>query len=227
MMPGRTRPGAPGLPALHIVTDAAVLARPGFVASARSLIESGGRRIALHLRGPSTGGRSLYRLATELAPVARESGAWLVVNDRVDVAMAAGTDLVHLGARSLSITDSRALLGPAARVGASSHSPWEADVAARMGADWIFAGTVYETPTHPRHPGVGREGLAAIVAAASEVPVFAIGGVTPGRIPEILEAGATGAAVIRGVWDAMRPVEALGEYLDALAVRAGGDPGET
>jgi thiamine-phosphate diphosphorylase len=159
--------------------------------------------------------------------MARDSGTWLVVNDRVDVAMAVGTDLVHLGARSLSIADSRALLGPSARVGASTHSPVEADTAAHMGADWIFAGTVYETPTHPQTPGAGRRGLAEIVTVAQGLPVFAIGGVTPGRIPEILDAGATGAAVIRGVWSATRPVGALCEYLDALAVRAGGDPGDT
>jgi thiamine-phosphate pyrophosphorylase len=226
-MSGGTRPGAPVLPALHIVTDDAVLAGPGFVDSACAVIESGGPRVAVHLRGPDTGGRSLYRLATELAPAARESGAWLVVNDRVDVALAVGTDLVHLGARSLSITDARALLGPSARVGASTHSPAEADTAALMGADWIFAGTVYPTPTHPRRPGAGRGGLAEIVTVAQGLPVFAIGGVTPSRIPEILDAGATGAAVIRGVWSATRPVGALYEYLDALAVRAGEDPGET
>lgn len=226
-MPGGTRPGGPTLPALHIVTDDAVLARPGFVESACAVIESGGPRIAVHLRGPHTGGRSLYRMATELVPMARESGTWLVVNDRVDVAMAAETDLVHLGSRSLSITDARALLGPSARLGASTHSPAEADAAARMGADWIFAGTVYETPTHPQRAGTGRAGLAEIVTVAQGTPVLAIGGVTPGRIAEVLAAGATGAAVIRGVWSATRPVGAVNEYLDALAVRAGGDPGDT
>lgn len=226
-MPGGTRPGAPDLPALHIVTDDAVLARPGFVTSAHTLIESGGPRMAFHLRGPHTSGGSLYRLATELVPMARKAGTWLVVNDRVDVAMAAGADLVHLGARSLPVADSRALLGPTARVGASTHSPSEAHAAARMGADWIFAGTVYETSTHPRRPGAGTEGLGAVVTAAPGVPVLAIGGVTPGRIPEILQAGAIGAAVICGVWGATRPVEALYEYLDALAVGAGGDPGDT
>jgi thiamine-phosphate pyrophosphorylase len=226
-MRGGTRPDAPDVPALHIVTDDTVLARPGFARSARTLIEDGGPRVAVHLRGPDSGGRFLYALANELVPIAQESGAWLVINDRVDVAMAAQADLVHLGARSMSITDSRALLGPAARVGASTHTPSETDAAVRMGADWVFAGTVYETPTHPGRRGAGREGLAAIVTVAEGVPVFAIGGVTPGRIPEILEAGATGAAVIRGVWNATRPAEALYEYLDALAVRAGEEPGDT
>jgi thiamine-phosphate diphosphorylase len=166
-------------------------------------------------------------MATELAPMARESGTWLVVNDRVDVAMAVGTNLVHLGSRSLSITDARALLGPSARLGASTHSPAEADTAASMGADWIFAGTVYETPTHPQRAGTGWAGLAEIVTVAHGTPVLAIGGVTPDRIPEVLAAGATGAAVIRGVWSATRPVGAVHEYLDALAVRAGGEPGDT
>ncbi|MDT8342467.1 MAG: thiamine phosphate synthase, partial [Longimicrobiales bacterium] len=91
----------PRVPPLHLVTDDAVLARPGFRGAAEAALEAGGARVALHLRGPGTNGGPLYRLAVALVPAARAAGALLLVNDRVDVAACAGADGVQLGRRSL------------------------------------------------------------------------------------------------------------------------------
>jgi thiamine-phosphate diphosphorylase len=140
-----------------------------------------------------------------------------VVNDRVDVALAAGADGAHLGVRSLSVAVARRLLGPGARVGASIHSVAEAEAAAEEGADWIFAGTIYGTPTHPAREPAGPAFAGDAARAARGIPVLAIGGVTPERVGEVLEAGAAGVAVIRGVWDAPDPAEALRRYLEMLA----------
>jgi thiamine-phosphate diphosphorylase len=223
-LPG-TSSGAKDVPALHLITDEAVLASPGFSSMARDLLESGGPRIALHVRGASVGGGALCRLATGLVPIASGSGSWLVVNDRVDVAMAAGVRRVQLGTRSIPLPLARTLLGSGARLGASTHSPAEADRAARWGADWIFAGTTFDTPSHPGREGGGVGWLGEVVRAARGTPVLAIGGVTPRRISEIRAVGARGAAVIRGVWNASRPVTAMNEYLEALAGEAGLESG--
>jgi len=211
------------LPPLHVVTDDEILGRAGFVETARVLLRAGGRGLALHVRGHGTAGGRLLLVARALADTARSAGAWLVVNDRVDVALADGADGVHLGERSLPVETARRLLGGAGRVGASVHAVGAATDAARQGAEWIFAGTIYATPSHPGLEGRGPGFVAEVAAAAGGVPVLAIGGVTPGRVSEVAAAGAAGVAVIRGVWDAAHPLDAAREYLQELAGGTGHD----
>ena len=197
-----------------MVTDDAVVARPDFLARAAEVVRAGGRSVALHLRAPHASGRRVYELAHALAGVARESGALLLVNDRVDVAMAVGADGAHLGARSLAPTDARILLGPERWLGASVHSEEDAQEAAYGGANFVIAGAVYQTPSHPGRPPAG---LAAIeIAASPGLPVIAIGGITPERVGEVRRAGAAGVAVVRGVWDEPDAGEAVRRYLGEL-----------
>lgn len=106
-----------------MITDDAILARPGFSRVASWLLEAGRDEVALHLRGPRTAGRSLYDHAQALLPMARAHGALLVINDRLDVALAAGADAVQLGARSLTLSDAREAV---ARTVGSSPGPGEA-----------------------------------------------------------------------------------------------------
>lgn len=202
------------LPRLHVVTDDRVLARPGFPAAARAVLERGGGGVALHLRGPHAGGRALHALAEALAPAARRTGALLLVNDRVDVALAAGADGVQLGRRSLLPADARRLLGPGPLVGASVGTPAGARDAAAGGAGFLLAGSVYATASHPGRAGIGAAALAEIASAG--VPVVAVGGITPGRVAEVRAAGAHGVAAIRAVWDADDPAEAVAYFLEAL-----------
>lgn len=199
------------LPPVHVVTDDEVLARPDVADVAVSLLDAGGASVALHLRGPRVSGRRLETLAGRLSKARRSSGAWLVVNDRIDVAAAAGADGVQLGARSLAPEAARRV-APGLRIGVSVH---DVDAARRAsGADWLVGGTIWPTPSHPDRPGGGPGHLAALVAAAT-VPVVAIGGVTPGRVAAARDAGAAGVAVLRGVWDARDPLRALDAYLSA------------
>lgn len=201
------------LPPLHAVTDDATLARPGFLDRALRLLAVGGPGVALHLRGPRTEGGRLYELAAELGPRAMDEGALLIVNDRVDVALAAGADGVQLGARSLSLDDAAALLGDAPLIGVSTRVPEEAYDAVEGGADFLVVGNVYETASHPGREGMGTglvEGMALL-----GIPVIAIGGVTPERVAELREAGAAGVAAIRGIWEAPDPAVAARRYLDA------------
>jgi thiamine-phosphate pyrophosphorylase len=211
---GSSSPGAAGVPPLHLITDDRRLLAPGFADLAEAMLRAGGAGIALHLRGSGSPARDLLGLALRLARAADESGARLLVNDRVDVALAAGAHGVHLGARGMAVGDARALLGPRRLVGASVHALAEGSAAVGEGADFLIAGTLFPTPSHPGRPGSGTAWLHELAALGP--PVIGIGGVTPDRVAEVRTAGAHGIAVLRGVWEAPRPLETLAAYLAAL-----------
>lgn len=202
--------GPSPIPPLHLITDDRILAEERFPARARSVMEAGGERVALHLRGPRTTGRRLYDLALLLREEAARTGAWLVVNDRVDIARMSGATGVQLGARGMEIGDARALLGREARIGASVHHAEEAVRAGAAGADFLLVGTLFETASHP-----GRRGRFEVLegCAAADLPMVGIGGITPARTGRVREAGARGVAVIRGVWEAPEPAAAVEDYL--------------
>lgn len=204
-------PGSRAVPALHVITDAAVLERPEFPAVAAAVLRAGGPALALHVRAPGAGGGFLHRRALGLIPGAEAAGARVLVNDRVDVAACAGAHGVHLGQRSLDPVTARILLGPAVLVGVSVHSAVEARGA--RGADFLVVGTLFETPSHPGRPGAGPELLGTVQAAMPGLPLVGIGGVTPERVPELRGAGAAGVAVLRGIWDAASPAGAVERYL--------------
>ncbi|HYW06198.1 MAG TPA: thiamine phosphate synthase [Longimicrobium sp.] len=189
---------------LHVVTDDEVVARDGFLERALALAAIPG--IAFHLRAPTATGGAVYQWATRLA----DAGALLLVNDRVDVALAAGAAGVQLGRRGLAPEDARMLLGPERTVGVSVGSLDEARAAA--GADFLLAGNVFTTPSHPGRPGIGIERIAEMVALGR--PVVAIGGVTAADAGRLRRAGAAGVATIRGIWDAPDPTRAAHAYLE-------------
>jgi thiamine-phosphate diphosphorylase len=202
------------LPRLHLVTDDAVVRRERFPEMAADLLGAGGAKVALHLRSPAATGRRLFDLVTWLAPLASASGAWLLVNDRVDVALAGGAHGVQLGAQALGIRDARRLLGRDRAIGASVHEPAAAAGAFAAGADFVLAGTLFPSASHPGRRGTGVGWLRQLGPEAG--PMIGIGGITPQRVGEVLSAGAHGVAVITAVWDAERPERALLRLLDTL-----------
>jgi len=209
------------LPRLHLVTDDGVLAAPGFAARAAGLMDALGPASALHLRARAHTALSLHALAAELAPVALRTGSLLVINDRVDIALAVRAG-AHLHAGSLPVMEARRLMHHAP-LGYSAHGLEEAALAAAQGADYVFLGTIYHSASHPGRAPAGPA-LIADVAPVLSVPVIAIGGITPARVAELREVGAWGVAVISGVWAVAEPLAAARAYLDALgdAARPGG-----
>jgi thiamine-phosphate diphosphorylase len=191
------------LPRVHAITDAAVLALPDFGARAAA-IAAAGPAIALHARDRTAGGAALAAAASRLAALARPPEAMVLVNGRPDVAAACNAGGVQLAATDLAPADARTICG--GLIGRSVHSEDEARAAADEGADFVIAGTVYPTPTHPdRAPG----GLALIRGCLrAGLPVIAIGGVTPARAAELRDAGAWGVAVISALWHAADPAAA-------------------
>lgn len=158
---------------------------------------------ALMLREKDLGDGALLALARR-ARRALPPPAIVLVNGRLDVALAAGCDGVHLPASGLPVAALRAGLGRAALIGCSTHTADEIVAAARAGADYAVFGPVYPTPSKARYgPPTGLAGLRRAVAAARSVagrapmPVVALGGVTAERLAEVIAAGAAGVAGIR------------------------------
>lgn len=170
---------------------------------------------AVHLRLPAASAREVYDLAMVLQGSLVSRGVPLIVNDRIDVALAVNAGGVQVGARGLPLWAVRRMLGPAAPVGVSVHSVDEAAAAERDGATWVTFGHVWETGSHPGEPGRGVEALRE-VAAAVEIPVIAIGGITTAQVPEALAAGASGIAAISAILAADDPAEATRTIRAAL-----------
>jgi thiamine-phosphate pyrophosphorylase len=199
------------IPPLHVVTDDAVAGRADFLDVARQVAEAGGVDLALHLRAPRASGRQVFDLAAVLRSMTADAGALLIVNDRVDVALAADADGVQVGGRGLEPADARRLIGPDRLLGVSIHSAQEARAARDGGASYLLVGTIWETASHPDRRGAGIELIRQI--AALGIPTIAIGGVTAERAAEARDAGSAGVAAIRGVWDAPDPAAAVSGYL--------------
>lgn len=201
------------VPCVHAVTTPELLLAPDFIARAAAVLGALGPRGAVHLRGADLPARRLLVVLEALVPVQAESGGWVIVNDRLDVALAGGARGAQLTSRSLTPADAR-LVAPALPLGASVHGLPEALAAARAGADWVVAGNVYPTASHPGARGRGIAFLRAL-AAGLAIPVIAIGGVTPATVPLLRAAGAQGIAAIRGIWGASRADQAATDYLQA------------
>jgi thiamine-phosphate pyrophosphorylase len=200
-------------PRLYLITDRhATAGRPltGVVRAALGGLPPAARgSVAVSLREKDLEARALLQLARELRDVTAPAGAKLFVNDRVDVALAAGADGVHLGGRSLSPADV-ARVAPGLMVGVSTHGRSQVgDAAGHANVAFAVFGPVYDTPSKRAYgPPVGLGALRD--ANAAGLPLLALGGVTPERASECLGAGAFGIACIRAVLEAADPAEAFG-----------------
>jgi thiamine-phosphate pyrophosphorylase len=205
------------LPRLHAVTDDRIVAHGGIVERAAAMAAVAGPRLGVHLRTRSMAGAELLGLARRLGEALGTHGSWLVVNDRVDVARAAGADAIALGRSGLAVRDARRV-APGVPVGRAVHDAAEARAAGDEGADFLVAGAVFATASHPAAVPAGPALVTA--AAAGGLPVIAIGGITPANATTVLGAGAWGVAAIRALWDAADPAEAARAFLAVLPAAA-------
>jgi thiamine-phosphate pyrophosphorylase len=151
------------------------------------------------------------------ADACRRHGRLMAVNDRADVAFAAGADVLHLGQDDLPVPVARAILGPGPVIGLSSHTPAQADAAAaEPGVDYFCAGPVWTTPTKPGRPATDPGLLSHVARSAPARPWFAIGGISLARLDEVLAAGATRVVVVRAVTEADDPGAAARSFTRRL-----------
>jgi thiamine-phosphate pyrophosphorylase len=178
-----------------------------------SLAVDGGVNV-VQLREKDLSGGELYDLAVTVHAVIR-GRALLLVNDRLDVAIAAGTDGVHFPEHSIPGAKARPLASESCLIGCSVHSVEAAERAAGECADYVQAGAVYETASKP---GAAAAGVALVrdVAEAVDLPVIAVGGVTAANLAPLVEAGADGVAVIGAIMDANDPKIAAAQLWEAL-----------
>lgn len=189
---------------VYFVTDRKQTAGRPLVDVVHAALDGGIRDVQLREKDLDGGG--LYALAERLRVLTRRYDARLLVNDRIDVALAVEADGVHLGHDSFPVETARSLLGSGHLIGVSTHS--EAEIAAAHAADFIVFGPVYATPSKAAYGA--PQGLDKLRRAVvqSTVPVLAIGGVTAAHVPEIIETGARGIALISAVSAAPDPAQA-------------------
>jgi thiamine-phosphate pyrophosphorylase len=151
------------------------------------------------------------------AAVAARHDALLAVNDRADVAFAAGADVLHLGQRDLPVRAARAICGPDIVIGRSTHSFSQVNAAiAEAGSDYFCVGPCWETPTKPGRRAAGLDVVSYAAAKRPAKPWFAIGGIDLGRLDQVLEAGGQRVVVVRAITQADDPEAAAAEFARRL-----------
>lgn len=160
-----------------------------------------------------------YAIALALRRLTLMHDALFIVNDHVDIAIAADADGVHLGQDDLPPSVVRTLPGFESRlIGRSTHSLEQARTAMAEGADYIAVGPVYPTPTKAGRPAVGT-GLVGKVAAIADRPFVAVGGIDHANAPAVVASGARALAVVRAVYDAVDPAEAARRLRELIVTR--------
>jgi len=169
---------------------------------ARAAVRAGVKAVQLRAKNLPT--RDLVAAAREIAALCRSEGVLFIVNDRLDVALAAQADGAHLGQEDLPLAAARKIAGNRLLIGISTHSVEEARQAERQGADYVGFGAIYATASKAKVTAPQGKRRLAEATAAVAIPVIAIGGITREKLPEIHAAQAAGAAVI-GAW--VQPAE--------------------
>lgn len=178
------------------------------------------QRIAVQVRAKEATDREVVDLTRRVLSLARPAGALVLVNDRLDLALAAGADGVHLGADDLPIEDAARLSGPGMVIGGTVRHAQAAADAERAGAAYLGVGPVFATATKKGLPAAfGAAGLRT-VTSGTPLPVLAIGGVSATNIADLMGAGAHGVAVVTAVSDAADPQAATTRLLHATTPRA-------
>jgi len=211
---------------LYLITDRRVVKNGDLISACEAALTVAREAappgtVALQLREKDLSARALYELAIRLREICARAGAPLIVNDRVDVAIAANADGVHLPFDSIGVSMARRLLGPDRLIGVSSHSPPDVAGAAREGADFAVFGPVFDPLSKPAGASAwGPSGLGAACGAGA-IPVFALGGITPDRTRELFAyagpaARPAGVASIGAIFAADSPGLATAAMLSAL-----------
>ena len=206
---------------LYVILDPAAAAGHELAWIAERAIRGGAD--VLQLRNKTGPAREILEQASRLLPIARAAGVPLIINDRVDIAVGADADGVHLGQDDLPVDAARRLLGPKKLIGKSTHSLEQAQEADHEPLDYLAIGPVFATPTKPDYRHVG---LSTVKDVASQVrhPVVAIGGIDASNAAAVARAGGRCLAVVRAVCSADDPETAARQLKQALLHTQAHDP---
>ncbi|QDV75039.1 thiamine phosphate synthase [Botrimarina mediterranea] len=190
-----------------------------FARRVETLCEAGAD--VLQLRDKSLDDRTLVERARHLASLCRRHGVTSIINDRADIAVAAGADGIHVGQEELTVADARSVVGPGRLVGVSTHSIEQARTAVLAGADYLGVGPTFPSTTKAfaEFPGLD---FVRQVAAEVSLPAFAIGGITPANVSEVVTAGLRRVAVSGAVSGASDPIAAVESLVATLGGQSAG-----
>jgi thiamine-phosphate pyrophosphorylase len=201
------------LPRLYVILDAALLTVPE-IECAEKFVEAGVR--LLQYRNKRASARELFESAKRLSSLLIPQDVTFVVNDRADIAAVAGASGVHVGQEDLGVEEARGVAGAERFVGVSTHNLEQFQRAAASSADYIAVGPIFATGTKSNpDPVVGTQFIRR-VRPITDKPIVAIGGITLGRAPEIIKAGADSLAVIGDILGAPEPAMRARQYIDLL-----------
>ncbi|MBE9536006.1 MAG: thiamine phosphate synthase [Proteobacteria bacterium] len=188
------------LPSLYLITDRHQTGGRPLIEVVEEALKGGARLV--QLREKDLSGRELHKLALQMRELTNRYDAKLLINERADIAAAAGADGVHLPEDSFSLSDVRRLIGPDAIVGVSTHSMEAAKKAEEEGADFITFSPIYETPSKMQYGA--PQGLDKLeeVCRNTHIPIYALGGIKKNNIAEVIQAGVNGVAMISAVLNA-------------------------
>lgn len=181
---------------IYLVTDEGCLQGRALLDCVREALEGGVTLV--QYRAKTASSAEMYNEALQLKALCDSFNVPLIINDRLDIAMAVGAAGVHLGQDDLPCAAARRILGEDYIIGVSAHNPAEARAALLCGADYLGCGAVFGTATKADVKKLGTDGLAAICKAKG-LPVVGIGGVTADNYREVRAAGADGAAIVSGI----------------------------
>jgi thiamine-phosphate pyrophosphorylase len=205
---------------LHILTDTVIQTRFDHVELAERAIRGGADSIQYRRKSGSTAEMILE--AKRVRAICKKAGVPLIVNDRIDVAIAADAEGVHLGRDDFPIRLARQLLGPHRIIGASAGSIEEARAGYEEGADYLGCGPIHTTGTKPDAGPAAGANLVRAIAGVVPIPLIAIGGITEADVDGLLDAGAHGVAVISAVCASPDPEEAARALRRRIDARIGG-----
>jgi thiamine-phosphate pyrophosphorylase len=195
---------------LYFVTDV----RPGLEELLAAALSGGVDMV--QLRDKSASDEELLAAASLFRAACDVHGALFWLNDRADLVPECGADGVHVGQDDAPVADVRAQVGPSVLIGLSTHSPAQFDAALSSEADQLSVGPVWETPTKEGRPAAGLAYVRHAAAHGGERPWFAIGGIEPGNVGEVVQAGARRVVVVRAIRDAADPRAAAAALRAAL-----------
>ncbi|MFC1494273.1 thiamine phosphate synthase [Thermodesulfobacteriota bacterium] len=199
---------------LQIITDISLQSRYSHIDLTEMAIAGGADTIQFRSKSGST--RELIETAEAMKKICKRAGVPLIINDRVDVAMAVNADGVHLGQNDFPISTARKILGHHRIIGGSAGNMDEAEICLKDGADYIGSGPVYYTGSKKdAGPAIGVDSIKRLVEGIP-LPLIAIGGIAAVNVPELLKAGVHGVAVISAVCMSEDPAGATEEFIKRL-----------
>ena len=205
---------------VYLITDRDLCGRRGVAETVRQAIAGGATMV--QLRDPLAKAGILVEEARALATILRSSNIPFIVNDRVDIALAAGADGVHLGQSDMAVADARRLLGPEPILGLSITGAADLAASDLTGVDYLGVGPVYPTATKSdAAPAMGLEGLRAI-RAQTTLPIVAIGGIGLANAGDVISVGVEGVAVVSAICAAPDPEAAARDLASIVREARGG-----